>query len=154
MRKVIGSSPISSTIKKKPHQKVWFLFYYGGDMDSNPTKCNADERCRRGLDRGEPLFSFAGERKCKSSPILSGQHSCPKSPILDLSISCHTIRCGVLFLSWSYSVASLADNPSCCPLHKGGFLFPVGLGVGASIARPFDPHPSRRCRDTFSREKA
>ena len=39
------------------------------DVDSNPFKCGADEHRRRGLDRAEPLFSFAScERKCKSNP--------------------------------------------------------------------------------------
>jgi len=48
-----------------PHRGVSRIFM---PQDSNPTKCNADERCRRGLDRGEPLFSPNG-RKCKSSPV-------------------------------------------------------------------------------------
>ena len=45
MRKVIGSSPISST-KKKPHRSVWF-FLFGGRYrnDSNPSKCNMPVAC-------------------------------------------------------------------------------------------------------------
>jgi len=45
------------------------LFLFAGEVDSNPFKCGADEHRRRGLDRAEPLFSFAScERKCKSNP--------------------------------------------------------------------------------------
>ena len=39
-------------------------------MDSNPSKCNADERCRRRLDGAEHLFSANG-RKCNPSPLVS-----------------------------------------------------------------------------------
>ena len=30
------------------------VFFYLRSQDSNPSKCNADERCRRRLDGGEP----------------------------------------------------------------------------------------------------
>ena len=44
--------------------------FWSWTMDSNPSKCNADERCLLRLDAAEHLFGFKGA-KCKSSPISS-----------------------------------------------------------------------------------
>ena len=73
MRKVIGSSPISST-KKEHHPNGWCSFLVLADKDSNRCKCNADERCPLRSVAAEHLFSFACERKCISSSISSTTH--------------------------------------------------------------------------------
>ena len=52
---VCGGSNPSSSANKKDHPTGWsFLLAENKDRDSNQSKCGADERRRRGLDRAEP----------------------------------------------------------------------------------------------------
>ena len=62
-----GSSPVART-KHKREAEASLLCLVKEKQDLNPSKCNADERCRRRLDGAEPYFSPTG-RKCKSSPV-------------------------------------------------------------------------------------
>ena len=59
-------------------------------QDLNPSKCNADERCRRGLDRGEPLFS--APKAENANQVLS------PVPEPDTSFDTMRIEVGVQFL--------------------------------------------------------
>ena len=54
-----GSSPPSRTNEKEDRQKPVFFFVLCKSKDSNPSKCSADERCRRGFDQGEPVSSLS-----------------------------------------------------------------------------------------------
>ena len=69
----------SAAPKKTVSLLAGCLFLRGAG--SNPSKCNADERCRRGLDRGEPSFSSIG-RKCKSSPVSGTNKRTPRWGVL------------------------------------------------------------------------
>ena len=65
-----GSSPVART-KNKGETKVSPLFLIKEEQDLNPSKCNADERCRRRLDRAEPLFCSLKEQNANQvlSPV-------------------------------------------------------------------------------------
>ena len=63
VRKVIGSSPISST--KDSHLRV-AVFFVMTMMDSNPSKCGAGERRLLRLDAAEQLFSAKRKMQIES----------------------------------------------------------------------------------------
>ena len=53
--------------KRERHVPLSFIYQR---VDSNPSACNMPVACcRRGLDRGEPLFCSPMGAKCKSSPV-------------------------------------------------------------------------------------
>ena len=64
-----GSSPVART--KTKHPKRGALFWSKARRDLNPSKCNADERCRRRLDGGKLLFSAL--QKMQTSPVARTQ---------------------------------------------------------------------------------
>ena len=56
-----GSSPVAGT-NEQEHPVGVLLFIMWNKMDSNPTKCGADERCWRRLDGANPLFCSTGSK--------------------------------------------------------------------------------------------
>ena len=65
---VEGSNPFKSTMKESTTQRAVLSFMV--DEEIRKIKCNADERCSRGLDRAKPLFSPIG-KKMQTNPFKS-----------------------------------------------------------------------------------
>jgi len=55
------------------------VFLFGGNkmLDSNPSKCGADERRRRRLDGAAPLFSFTKAKENANRVLLSPPKKTP-----------------------------------------------------------------------------
>ena len=105
MRKVIGSSPISST--KKPHLWVWFSFWYG-IRDRTRTHLNVARTSAASEGSTEPHLSFLSlhERKHNSSPI---------SPLRAIPI--HSDQ-GVGSRPWAYCTTSYSNRVPPLPTQK------------------------------------
>ena len=71
MRKVIGSSPISSTRKKKPHHSVWFFFFLPDDGLEQIESQHAGGMLLPPVQKLVASFILPQRAKCKSSPVSS-----------------------------------------------------------------------------------
>ena len=93
---VASSSLVTRSIKRKQMRKHLLFFLSVVGSKARTIKCNASERCARGLDRAQPLFSASAENANEPRHPLHKKKADAKASAFFLSVvgsEARTIKC-------------------------------------------------------------